>query len=142
MKTFMPSPLRLLQGPWFQGALLFGLFASPALATTYNINTTNVDLVDDGKCSLAEAVQAINTLLAVNTNDCPAGTETNNNINIPSGTFTSPTVYKATRVLRLRRSVSIVGGGMDKTIIAADFPLDTELFFFDGGLRPPISTTA
>ncbi len=115
--------------------LALTMLVSTVSATNYTINTLSVNQVDDGKCSLAEAVQAINTLLAVNTNDCPAGTPTDNFIFLQGGSFTSPVVYKASGELRLRRSATIIGGGMDRTIIAADFPFDNQLLFFDGGLR-------
>jgi hypothetical protein len=100
--------------------LIAGL-AAVSWGTTYNIGTTTVDnWNDDGKCSLAEAAYASNWMVSVNTNDCAAGTGTDI-IKLQGGTFAAPVNYVATTTLTFYNRVTIIGGGIDRTLITAKF---------------------
>jgi hypothetical protein len=95
--------------------------AAVSWGTSFNIGTTTVDnWNDDGKCSLAEAVQAINWMLPVNTNDCPAGTGADT-IKLQGGTFAAPVNYVSTHTLMFYNRVTIIGGGIDRTLLTANF---------------------
>ena len=98
------------------------ILASMSWGATYNIGTTTVDnWNDDGTCSLAEAIYAINNQESVNTNDCPAGSATSNTVNLQGGTFAAPVTYVSTYPLTFFRPVNLVGKGIDRTILAANF---------------------
>lgn len=103
--------------------------AAPSRATVYNLNTT-AGWADDGKCGLQEALQAINTLAAVNTNDCAAGSAAANTINLQSGSFASPVVYSIGVYLPVFYPVEIRGGGIDRTVIASTSEWNGEFFSF------------
>ncbi len=77
------------------------------------VSTTQVADADDGLCSLSEAIGAAKSKMAVNTDDCPAGTG-NDVIELPAGT------YKTTMTLDLMESIEIRGAGIRETTIAFD----------------------
>jgi hypothetical protein len=56
----------------------------------------------------------------VNTNDCAAGTG-NDIIRLQGGTFGAPVNYVSTITLTFFNRVKIIGGGIDRTIITANF---------------------
>lgn len=108
--------------------------ASLTWGATYNIGTTTVDnWNDDGVCSLAEAVYAINNRVSVNTNDCPAGSATSNTVNLQGGTFAAPVTYATTHPLVFTGPVNLVGKGIDRTVLAANFsdPAHSRLVSFE-----------
>jgi hypothetical protein len=108
---------------------LLALLPSTAHATYYPIETTSVDLANDGLCSLREAIQASNTLTAVNgADDCPAGTG-DDSIFLPAGTYTSSVKLTVTRTLH------ISSGGMPSatTIKTSDGYALSELFSVSSG---------
>jgi hypothetical protein len=69
------------------------------------------DDIDDGLCSLPEAIRAVNTRSSVNTGDCPAGTG-NDIIDVPAGT------YVLAGPLLPTESMEIRGAGRDRTVLA------------------------
>jgi hypothetical protein len=79
-------------------------------ASTIRVTTERGGDVDDGLCSLVEAIAAANSGMAVNTGDCPAGTGSAV-IELPPGTYETETT------LELTRPVEIRGAGMGKSII-------------------------
>jgi len=93
-------------------------------AATISVNTYVDPVANDGKCSLREAITAVNTGAASgNTNgECAAGDGNNDTIILPATTYylTIPGANEdlnATGDLDLRASMTIAGAGMNSTII-------------------------
>lgn len=100
---------------------LIAAMSAVSWGTTYNIGTTTVNSwSDDGKCSLVEAAYASNWMVSVNTNDCAAGSG-NDVIKLQGGTFAAPVNYVSTINLTFVHRVMIVGGGIDRTFLTANF---------------------
>src|SRR5262245_13903757 len=78
--------------------LALGGAATPARAAApfipVNTTTSNADNAFDGKCTLVEAVKALNNAAAYH--ECPGGSAYNV-ITLPSGTITSNVVVALTR---------------------------------------------
>ncbi len=86
---------------------------------TINVNTTDDELNNDGDCSLREAIRAANTDTAVDGCDKGNGSD---RINVPFGTYTLSINGQgedntATGDLDILDDLTIIGAGMDKTII-------------------------
>lgn len=101
---------------------------------TITVDTTVDELIDNGNCSLREAVQAANEGTAVD--NCPAGGITTT-IMIPAGTYslTIPLDFDDdyhTGDLDILTSVIIKGAGADVTILDAN-KLDRVFFISDEG---------
>jgi len=93
-------------------------------AATISVNTYVDVVANDGKCSLREAVTAVNTsATSGNTNgECAAGDGNNDTIMLPATTYYLTIAganenLNATGDLDLRASMTIAGAGMDSTII-------------------------
>ncbi|HSH05794.1 MAG TPA: CSLREA domain-containing protein [Anaerolineae bacterium] len=96
---------------------------------TITVDTTVDDLIDNGNCSLREAIQAANTGTAVDA--CPAGGMTTT-IMIPAGTYslTIPGAHETENVtgdMNITANVTIVGAGAGITILNAN---GLDRFFF------------
>ncbi len=68
--------------------LALAAFAAGAHATTFNVNTNSMSLVNNGSCGLREAIDAINSGSAKW--GCPAPDGTSETIYLPPDTYTSP----------------------------------------------------
>ncbi len=77
-------PTRRLPAGRFSRAVLLFLLATRVDATSYTITTFADDAVNNGNCTLREALRAADTNLAVDT--CPSG-GTADTINLPTGTY-------------------------------------------------------
>ncbi|MFL5896417.1 MAG: choice-of-anchor Q domain-containing protein [Thermoleophilaceae bacterium] len=103
------------------------LYLAPAaLATTITVTTQSDTAVNDGQCSLREALTAANTDFSATpgplANECPAGSGTDT-IVLPAGTYTLGATaagddFNFTGDLDVRNDVSIVGAGRDSTTIS------------------------
>jgi len=74
------------------------------------VTTMLVNDLDDGLCSLSEAVAAANAQASINTNDCVAG-RGRNTIELPPGT------YESQSTLDFTQSVELRGAGMDTSTL-------------------------
>jgi predicted outer membrane repeat protein len=105
------------------------LLAGSLSAGTFRVNTTEEFTQDfDGKCSLSEAIKAFNDQ---NEELTPSGCflihdVPGNRIILPAGQ------YDFTSEHAITQSMDIIGAGMDKTVITADFAfsVSTEIDFF------------
>src|SRR6185369_10221300 len=94
----------------------------------YTVNTSNMGVVADGKCGLAEAIQAVDSQLPVPDAahpDCLAG---NGGDVISFSTTLNGVPLVATSRLFVSRSVQINGRGIGTTIIRSKLASGTELF--------------
>lgn len=112
-----------------RAALLAASLFSGAQATTYTVNTTNMNLVNDGNCGLREAIDAVNSMGA--RWGCPAPNASASIINLPAGTFTTPTP------IALIHSMSIRCPSGTCTIDAGT--INGDLFTNSGGFFPDIT---
>ena len=97
-------------------------------ARQYTVNTSNMGFVADGKCGLAEAIQAVNSQMPVPDAahpDCPAG---NGQDVIAFSTTLNGVPLVATTELFISRSLQINGRGIGTTIIRSNLANATELF--------------
>jgi predicted outer membrane repeat protein len=76
-------------------ALLLAGLAAGAQAATNNVNTFDMNLVNDAFCGLREAILAINA--GGQMWGCPGGDNASNNIYLPAGTYTAPVGMEITR---------------------------------------------
>ncbi|HWA76222.1 MAG TPA: choice-of-anchor Q domain-containing protein [Polyangiaceae bacterium] len=94
------------------------MLASPrAQARTYNVTPSS-------GCSLALAIQAVNTQTAQGS--CLAGDGNADTINLASGTYTF------TNTLYISRSVVLDGAGVGSTIVRSNMASDSQLFWVIG----------
>jgi CSLREA domain-containing protein len=91
-------------------------FAPASAATTITVDTSSDTVVDDGQCSLREAVQAANTNAVVDT--CPAGSGADTIVFAPALDGQTTTLGSG---LDVTSSISIRGRGRTKTFVAGDF---------------------
>ncbi len=117
----LPAPCR--------AALALAAMAFGAHATSFNVNTTNMNLVNDGNCGLREAVLAINAQSAMY--GCPAGNGNSDAIYLPAGTYTSPAG------MTLSRNVQIVCNGPGACNIDAG-SFSGALFQLDANQNPNV----
>lgn len=91
---------------------------APVYAATINVTTTSDDLIDNGNCTLREAIRAANTNTAVDA--CPAGSGADT-IVLPAGTYTLTTSSdgedESTGDLNILESLTITGALSSTTII-------------------------
>jgi len=87
--------------------------ASPPERRVIMVTTTEVNELDDGLCSLSEAIAASNGHAAVNTDDCPAGAG-NDVIQLPAG------VYRVPGALLPSETMEIRGAGVGRSVLSFD----------------------
>jgi hypothetical protein len=116
-------------GIFRQAALLAACLVAGAQATTYNINTTNMGLVNDGNCGLREAIDAVNTQSA--RWGCPGPNGSYDNISLAAGA-----TYTALTGLSLTRSVNILCNTGTCIVDAGNINFD--LFTITGGYSPNV----
>jgi hypothetical protein len=95
--------------------------SSRAHATIYNVTSTAMTEAWDGRCTLVEAINAANYMVA--NHECSAGTG-EDTINLGSGTFTT------TWMFFVFNNLTINGAGTAKTIIAANFSVNQQDLLF------------
>lgn len=86
--------------------------AGEASAATIPVTVTSMAIVNDGQCSLREAIIAVNMQAAYN--GCPAGNGVNDTITLPNWSYSD--ALNGTYIT-VARSVKIVGGHRDSTIV-------------------------
>ncbi|MDP9001655.1 MAG: hypothetical protein M3O46_16270 [Myxococcota bacterium] len=111
-RTTIDSTLALAFGA-LAAFLLISLSPVDAWAATIRVNTTNMAFVNDNKCGLAEALQAVANQASFD--GCPAG-HSPDTIVVPSGT------YVATSSLVITSDVTIQGAGEDNAEDNIFFP--------------------
>lgn len=82
-----------------RAALALAAFAAGAHATTFNVNTTSMNLVNDGNCGLREAIANITSGSAAW--GCPAPDGTSETVYLPPGTYSSPATLTVGRSFNL-----------------------------------------
>jgi CSLREA domain-containing protein len=122
----MPSHSRFIFHSFTLFVLLASLIGSAALVTPVyaagiTVSTTNDELNNDGDCSLREAIQAANTLAAVDACTAGSGADT---ITVPAGTYTLTIAgagenLNASGDLDILQDLTINGAGAGSTIIQA-----------------------
>jgi hypothetical protein len=110
------------------GLVGLALASASAHATTYNVSTTNMTEQWGDGCSLVEATSAAYWKQA--NHECPAGTA-DNTINLGGGTYTTDWGFFTAD------NLTIIGSGMDATIIKARFLNNPQeqLFAVNGTLK-------
>jgi len=116
-------------GIFRRAALVAACLVAGARATTYNVNTTNMGLVNDGNCGLREAIDAVNTQSA--RWGCPGPDGSADNIYLAAGA-----TYTALAGLSLTRSVSIQCPNANCIVDAGNINFD--LFTITGGNNPDV----
>lgn len=96
------------------GLQVFVFPAQQAHAASFTVAAGNDENTDNASCSLTEAIENINNQDQTNT-DCPAADGNNDTINLPSGTITL-----TANLPQITESVSIVGQGMDDSVVHGD----------------------
>jgi hypothetical protein len=111
-------------------ALCVTFVTETAAAAWIDVSTTDMTFDDDDRCSLPEAIHALNSQTAVDT--CAAGDGNNDLIDLDAE------VYVVESTLGISRSVVIWGWGVGGTTVRANLASGTELFLVQPG---PETTT-
>lgn len=110
-----------------------------AHATSFNVNTTNMNLVNDGNCGLREAVLAINAQSAMY--GCPAGNGSTDAIYLPQGTYTSPAGMTLSRnahiVCNGPGACNIDAGNFSGALFQLDANTNPSVYMYRLNLRQP-----
>ncbi len=93
-------------------------WSKDAQAATIQVNSTSATISNDGKCTLREAINAVNnqTPSGSASGECPAGTGSNDLILL----MPSAQTYTVTNPLIVTRSVTIAGNGPTQSIIRSN----------------------
>jgi hypothetical protein len=115
-------------------AILVTAAAAAAHATTINVNTTDTGFPGGtcggvACCGIRQAIQAVNTHLAVG--GCAAGNGSNDTINLIGGTYT------ATSSLTITQPLFLHGSGVGVTILRGNMTSNSEFL-----VAQPVSTGA
>jgi CSLREA domain-containing protein len=110
----------LLSLPIALTSVLLGSTAQAAVTIT--VNTTADNTIDNGLCSLREAVYSANNLSSLN-GDCPAGSSTGTIIKLGSSTYSAATSFD------LLKPVTIRGNGVGSTTIRGNLAAGVASFF-------------
>jgi len=100
--------------------------AAPVAATTYNIATFSDAAIDDGNCTLREALRAADGNVAVDA--CPAGTAADN-IVLPTGTYD----FHGQEVLSGAGSLKITSADLNPFHVTIDLHSEGRFLALSGG---------